>query len=51
MRPEPEGFTVISKFRPLGKKRDHLAHPVIHNGKLYLRYANSMAVYDISAKS
>ncbi|MFP4470666.1 MAG: hypothetical protein ACLFPE_08280 [Bacteroidales bacterium] len=43
--------TATSKLRPIGKKRDYLAHPVIYNEKLYLRYANSMAVYNIPANS
>jgi outer membrane protein assembly factor BamB len=48
IRPKPDGFDIISNFRAPGEKRDHIAHPVIHNGRLYIRYANSLRVYNIA---
>lgn len=44
-----DSFEVISSFQLEGKKsRDHSAHPVIHNKKLYLRYDSVLWVYDIA---
>ena len=46
----PETFKVISTFKvPLGTK-EHWAHPVINNGRLYIRHGNALMVYDISEK-
>jgi outer membrane protein assembly factor BamB len=48
IKPKPEGFDIISRFQtPYGKKKDHLAFPVIHKGRLYVRYANHLSVYSI----
>jgi FOG: WD40-like repeat len=47
---DPENFKVISKFKvPLGAGQ-HWAHPVIANGKLYMRHNGALMVYDISQK-
>lgn len=47
---DPENFKVISKFKvPLGVGQ-HWAHPVIANGKLYVRHNGALMVYDISQK-
>lgn len=43
------GFNIISKFKVEGgKKNEHCSHPVIHNGRLYIRHDNSLFVYNIS---
>lgn len=43
----PEGFKIISKFKvPLGTAQ-HWAHPVIADGKLYIRHNEALMVYDI----
>ena len=49
-RPQADGFTVVSSFRPaLGAK--HLyTHPVIFDGKLYLRHGSTLVCYAIAAK-
>lgn len=49
IKPSQEGFEIISSFKIDGKRGDHLAHPVIHDGKLYIRYANTLRVYNIKA--
>lgn len=51
LNPLADGFEIISRFMVPGKKRDHIAHPVIHNKKLYVRYDNSLWVYDLEKKS
>jgi len=48
IKPKPNGFELVSSFKAVGKKRDHIAHPVINDGKLYLRYSNILMVYSIS---
>jgi outer membrane protein assembly factor BamB len=46
----PEQFRIISKFKiPLGSDQ-HWAHPVIADGKLYIRHNNALMVYDIQKK-
>jgi outer membrane protein assembly factor BamB len=46
----PDQFRIISKFKvPLGTAQ-HWAHPVIANGKLYMRHNNALMVYDIKKK-
>ncbi len=47
---EKNGFEIVSKFKLLGKKKGpYLSHPVIHDGRLYLRYGNDLSVYNIRA--
>jgi len=48
IKPKADGFDIISSFRAAGVKRDHIAHPVIDDGKLYIRYDNALWVYSIS---
>jgi len=43
----PEQFVIISRFKvPLGTAQ-HWAHPVIADGKLYLRHNDALMVYDL----
>jgi len=43
----PASFSVVSKFSvPLGTEA-HWSHPVIYQGRLYVRHGNAMMVYDI----
>jgi outer membrane protein assembly factor BamB len=45
-----DSFNIISKFEvPYGEKQ-HWAHLVIFNKKLYVRHGTSLMIYDISAK-
>lgn len=47
----PEKFDLISNFKvSLGSAGPYWAHPVIHNGVLYLRHTNALMAYDIKAK-
>jgi outer membrane protein assembly factor BamB len=46
----PDGFNVVGSFKvPLGKGQ-HWAHPVISDGRLYIRHGAALMVYDIMAK-
>ncbi len=49
VRPDPRGLDIISEFR-LNTRSDgpFWAHPVIHNGRLYVRHGDYLAVFDIS---
>ena len=47
VKPNPEGFEVISSFKvPLGKG-PHWAHPTIKDGILYVRHGEAVMAYDI----
>jgi outer membrane protein assembly factor BamB len=47
IEPTLAGFKKISSFKvPFGSAQ-HWAHPVIENGRLYIRHGNSLMVYDI----
>jgi outer membrane protein assembly factor BamB len=47
----PEKFNLISSFKvSLGDTGPFWAHPVIHNGILYIRHTNALMAYDIRAK-
>ena len=48
VRPDPNGFQEISSFRLTKGSGEHWAHPVIADGRLYLRHGNALMVYDIS---
>lgn len=51
VKPSPEKFELISSFEVTqGKMGPYWAHPVIHNGVLYLRHTNALMAYDIKAK-
>ena len=43
----PSSFNVISSFRITKGTDQHWSHPVIHDGRLYLRHGNALMVYDI----
>jgi outer membrane protein assembly factor BamB len=51
VKPTPEAFTVISEFNPGTDKKQgpFWSHPVIANGRLYLRHGQILKVYDITA--
>ncbi len=43
----PEEFRIKGHFEPLAGEGPAWAHPVIHNGRLYLRHADLLLCYDI----
>ena len=50
VKPEENAFNVISTFTvPYGEKQ-HWAHLIIHDKKLYVRHGTSLMVYDIAAE-
>ena len=51
LKVNPEKFDLVSSFKvTLGDTGPFWAHPVIHNGILYLRHSNALMAYDIKAK-
>ncbi len=43
----PSEFNLISSFRITKGTDHHWSHPVIHEGRLYIRHGNALMVYDI----
>ena len=51
IRPTPDAFEIVSRFEFVSeRKRDVWAHPVICDGRLYLRYHETLACYDIKTR-
>ena len=50
VRPNPEKFELVSNFRVRAGSGPYWAHPVIHNGILYLRHGEALLAYDIREK-
>jgi outer membrane protein assembly factor BamB len=51
VKANPEKFDLVSSFKvTLGNAGPFWAHPVIHNGILYLRHTNALMAYNIKAK-
>ncbi len=51
LKATPEKFDLVSSFKvTLGSTGPYWAHPVIHNGILYLRHTNALMAYEIKAK-
>ncbi len=47
--PGKEGFTVVSRFPiPVQPAQLAFAHPVLHQGILYIRYREHLWLYDVS---
>jgi outer membrane protein assembly factor BamB len=51
LKANPAKFDLVSTFKvTLGNAGAFWAHPVIHNGILYLRHTNALMAYDLKAK-
>jgi len=50
VRATPEKFDIVSKFMITLGTEQHWAHPVIHNGILYVRHGNTLMAYKIREK-
>ena len=50
LKPDPSGFNLVSSFKFKGGSGPYWAHPVIHNGVLYLRHGEVLNAYDIKEK-
>jgi hypothetical protein len=45
----PEEFRITGRFKPLRGSGPAWAHPVVHNGRLYLRHSDILTCYDLRA--
>lgn len=50
IKPDPNGFEVISEFKITEGAGPHWAHPFIADGKLLMRHGEVVMVYDIAGK-
>jgi outer membrane protein assembly factor BamB len=51
VRGDAEGLEIVSRFRLVeGRISDAWAHPVIHQGRLYLRYHDQLHCFDVRAE-
>ena len=48
LRPTEKGFDKVGSFKVKGGTGYHCSHPVIKDGRLYVRHDNSLFVYDIA---
>jgi outer membrane protein assembly factor BamB len=48
IQPQEKGFTMISEFEVTYGERQHWAHLVIEDKKLYVRHGNALMVYSIA---
>ncbi len=48
VKPDPDGFDVISQFKITQGAGTHWAHPFIADGKLFLRHGDVLMIYDIA---
>jgi outer membrane protein assembly factor BamB len=47
VKPNPQEFEVVSSFRVKKGSDEHWAHPVIKDGRLYIRHGDALMVYHI----
>jgi outer membrane protein assembly factor BamB len=47
VKPNPEGFEIVSKFPITLGTEQHYAHPVIYQGVLYVRHGDTLMAYRI----
>ena len=49
VKADPSGFQIVSKTRVLLGSEQHWAHPMIHDGILYVRHGNAMIAYNVKS--
>jgi len=48
LKPGPDGLEIVGRFALVNEKvHDAWTHPVLHDGRLYLRYHDSLWCYDV----
>jgi len=51
LKPGPDGLQIVGRFELVAKKvRDAWTHPVLHEGRLYLRYHDTLFCYDVKQR-
>ncbi len=47
VKPTPDGFKVVSRFRPAAGSKELWTNPTIAHGRLFFRHGRLLAVYDL----
>lgn len=47
VNPRPGGMQIVGSFKVTKGTKEHFAHPVIHNGVLYIRHGEALLAYSI----
>jgi len=47
VKPNPDAFELVSSFNVTLGTAQHWAHPVIHQGVLYIRHGDALMAYKI----
>ena len=50
VRANPDSFAMVSSFKIAAGEGQHWAHPVISDGRLYVRHGDTLSAFDIRAK-
>jgi outer membrane protein assembly factor BamB len=50
VKPNPNKFEIISSFKIRQGSGEHWAHPVVHQGRLFVRHGDTLLAYDIARK-
>ncbi len=51
LKPGPDGLEIVGRFTLVTEKvRDAWTHPVLHEGRLYLRYHDTLFCYDVKER-
>jgi hypothetical protein len=48
INPDPQKLEVVSQFKITKGAKEHFAHPVINDGKLYVRHGNFLQAFRIA---
>ena len=44
---DSQRFSIVSRFQLPGEKDQHWAHPVVSDGRLYIRHGDFLRAYDV----
>ena len=47
IQPSPKRLNIVSTFKVTHGSEEHWAHPVIANGRIYIRHGDALMAYDI----
>jgi hypothetical protein len=50
IKPTPKQPSIAGTFKITAGTKEHFAHPVIHNGVLYIRHGKSLQAFDIKSR-
>ena len=50
VKPNPDNFEIVSRITLPGEDKEHIAHPVIKDGRLYIRHRDLLRVYDVAGE-